>query len=181
MNFMNVLANLSNIIIPLIIFYVVATGVVNHIHVYDEFLEGAKNGMKTVLQIMPTLIGLMIAVGILRSSGFLDYLGTLIGDFVAKILPGSSFPTPLFPLILIKMFSSSAATGLILDIFKEYGPDSSIGFLGSLIMSSTETIFYTMSVYFMAARVKKTRYTLPGALFATMAGIVASCIIASHL
>lgn len=177
MNLMNVLANLSNIMIPLIIFYVVATGVVNHINVYDEFLEGAKDGMKTVVKIMPTLIGLMIAVGILRSSGFLDFIGQLLG----KLLSGFSFPVPLYPLVLVKMFSSSAATGLILDLFKEYGPDSSIGFLGSLIMSSTETIFYTMSVYFMAAKVKKTRYTLPGGLFATLAGIIASFVIVSHL
>ena len=72
------------------------------------------------------------------------------------------------------MFSSSAATGLVLDIFKEYGPDSRIGTIASIMMSCTETIFYTMSVYFMTAKIKKTRYTLPGALLATIAGIVAS-------
>lgn len=170
MNFANVLSNFSNIIIPLVIFYIVATGLANKVNVYDEFLAGAKDGMKTVAGIMPTLIGLMIAVGVLRASGFLDFLGQLLG----KVFAAFSVPAPIVPVILVKMFSNSAATGLVLDIFKTYGPDSNIGFLTSLIMSSTETIFYTMSVYFLAAKVKKTHYTLPGALIATLAGIVAS-------
>lgn len=170
MNLANVLSNFSNIIIPLVIFYIVATGIANKVNVYDEFLTGAKDGMKTVVGIMPTLIGLMIAVGVLRASGFLDFLGQLLASVFSRF----SIPVPIVPVILIKMFSSSAATGLVLDIFKTYGPDSDIGFLTSLIMSSTETIFYTMSVYFLAAKVKKTRYTLPGALVATLAGIVAS-------
>ena len=72
------------------------------------------------------------------------------------------------------MFSSSAATGILLDLFKEYGTDSRIGLIASVMMSCTETIFYTMSVYFLSAKVKKTRFTLPGALLATLAGIIAS-------
>ena len=177
MNFANVLSNFSNIIIPLIIFYIVATGIANNVNVYDEFLEGARDGMKTVVSIMPTLIGLMIAVGVLRASGFLDFLGQLLG----KLFADFSVPAPILPVILVKMFSNSAATGLVLDIFKTYGPDSRIGFLTSLIMSSTETIFYTMSVYFLTAKVKKTRYTLPGALIATLAGIVASFWIVKYM
>jgi len=170
MNFANVMANFSNLMIPLLIFYIVATGLSNKINVYDEFLSGAKEGMKTVAGIMPTLIGLMISVGVLRASGFLDFLGQLLGRLFASF----RIPTPVLPLILVKMFSNSAATGLVLDIFKEYGPDSFIGFFTSLTMSSTETIFYTMSVYFLSAKIKKTRYTLPGALIASLAGIIAS-------
>ncbi len=177
MNFTNVLANFSNLIIPLIIFYIIGTGIVNKVKVYDEFLEGAKDGMKTVIGIMPTMIGLMVAVGVLRASGFLDFLGELLG----RLLSAFSVPAPIIPVILIKMFSSSAATGLVLDIFKTYGPDSDIGFLTSLIMSSTETIFYTMSVYFMAAKVTKTRYTLAGSLIATLAGIIASFVLVSFM
>ena len=78
------------------------------------------------------------------------------------------------PLILVKTVSSSAATSLLLDIFKQYGPDSYLGELASVICASTETIFYTMSVYFLAAGVKKTKYTLTGALLASFTGIVAS-------
>jgi len=112
-------------------------------------------------------------VGILRSSGFLNFLAHELQYITDKI----SFPAPLVPVILMRMFSSSAATGLTLDIFKEYGTDSYIGLLTSIIMSCTEAVFYVMSVYFIAAGVKKTRWTLPGALLATVAGIVASVVI----
>ena len=81
----------------------------------------------------------------------------------------------------MKMFSSSAATGLLIDIYKQYGTDSLLGKMASIMMSSTETIFYTMSVYFMAAKVKKSRYTLAGALVATLAGTVASVILAGYM
>lgn len=87
---------------------------------------------------------------------------------------GDRISTELIPVAVVKMFSSSAATGLLLDIYKTHGADSMLGRAASVMLSSTETIFYTMSVYFMSVKVKKTRYTLPGALFATTAGIVAS-------
>ena len=116
----------------------------------------------------------MTAVGVLRASGFLTFLGNLIKPFSEK----AGFPAELVPLALIKMFSSSAATGLVLDIFKSYGTDSYIGLIASIMMSCTETIFYTMSVYFIAAKVTKTRFTLTGALVATVTGIVASVVLA---
>ena len=78
------------------------------------------------------------------------------------------------PLAIVRMFSSSAATSLALDIFKEYGTDSRVGLIASVMMSCTESVFYTMSVYFLTVNIKKTRYTLPGALIATLAGIIAS-------
>ena len=119
----------------------------------------------------------MMAVGILRASGFLEFFGGLIG----KITEPMGLPAPIVPLIFIKLFSSSAATGLVLDIFKNYGTDSYIGMMTSILMSCTETCFYTMSVYFMAAKVTKTRYTLAGALTATAAGIAASVVLAGML
>lgn len=171
---MSFLANVSNIIIPTIIFYIIAYGIAEKVEVYDQFIKGAKDGLKTVVGIMPTMIGLMVAVGILRASGFLDFLGKIFGRFTDKV----GFPGELVPLAFIKMFSSSAATGLVLDIFKEFGTDSRIGLITSLMMSCTETIFYTMSVYFMVAKVSKTRYTLSGAIISTIAGIVASVVLA---
>lgn len=171
---MQILAILSSMMIPVLIFYIVAGGVAAKVNVYESFLRGAKDGMKTVVGIMPTMIGLMVGVGILRASGFLDFLGGLIG----KVTEPLGFPAPLVPLTFVKMFSSSAATGLVLDIFKEYGADSPIGLMTSLMMSSTETIFYTMSVYFLVAKVSRTRWTLAGALLATLAGTVASVVLA---
>ena len=163
---MNTLTHMSDIMIPMVIFWIVGYGMVSGVKVYETFLKGAKEGLRIVVEILPTLVGLMMAVGILRTSGFFDLLG---------------LPAQLIPLLIVKMFSSSAATGLVLDIFKTCGPDSYAGMLTSILMSCTETIFYTMSVYFLAAKVTKTRYTLPGALLATLAGTVASIFLAGKM
>lgn len=171
------LTNLSNIIIPVIIFYIIAYGVINKCKVYEDFVKGAKEGLKTVVGIMPTLVALMVAVGVLRASGFLAFLGNLC----SPVSEYFHFPGELVPLAFIKMFSSSAATGLVLDIFKNYGTDSYIGLVASIMMSCTETVFYTMSVYFLAAKVTKTRYTLTGALLSTLAGIAASVVVAGAM
>ena len=167
---MSFLLYISNMMVPLVVFLVVAYGISQKVQVYDEFVRGAKKGFATVIKIMPTLVGLMVAVGILRASGFLDFLAELLGKVTRHI----GFPSQLLPFTIVRMFSSSAATGLVLDIFKEYGTDSRMGRIASIMMCCTETVFYTMSVYFMTARIKKTRYTLAGALIATFAGIAAS-------
>ena len=168
---MGVMIFLSDIMIPLLIFGIVGYGILNRQNIYEEFIDGAKDGFQTVIGIMPTLIGLMVAVGILRASGFLECFSGLLGRGIGWL----GFPP------VVKMFSSSAATGLLLDIYKEYGADSMLGKMASIMMSSTETIFYTMSVYFMAAGIKKSRYTLVGALIATTAGTVASIILAGYM
>ena len=168
---------LSVIIIPALIFYIVLNGVLNKTDVYDAFVKGAMDGLKTVVSVLPTLVGLMVAVGVLRASGFLDFLGELFAGVTKQF----GFSSELIPLMLIKMFSSSAATGLVLDIFKNHGPDSLIGMTTSIMMSCTETVFYTMSVYYMAARVTKTRYTLAGAVLSTITGVVASIVLAGMM
>lgn len=172
-----ILSHISDLIIPVIIFYVIAHGLAARSNVYEDFIKGAEDGFRTVIRIMPTLIGLMVAVGVLRASGFLDFLGGLASGAAARL----GFSSELIPLMLVKMFSSSAATGLVLDIFKNHGPDSLIGLTTSIMMSCTETVFYTMSVYFLAAKVTKTRYTLTGALLATLAGIAASVVLAGMM
>lgn len=174
---MKLFLQVTDFIVPMVILGIVSYGLLVHINVYDTFIKGAKSGFFTVIKIMPTLIGLMIAVGILRASGFLDFLSGFIGRF-SKVI---GFPGELVPLTVVKMFSSSAATGLLLDVFKEYGTDSYIGLIASISMSCTETIFYTMSVYYMIAKVTKTRYTIGGAMFATFAGLIASVIIAGMM
>ena len=168
---------ISDFIIPIVIFYIVAYALTEKVSVCDEFVKGAADGLKTVLKIMPTLIGLMAAVGMLRASGFLD--------FVAKYLSGAAkllhFPVQLIPLAVVRLFSSSAATSLALDIYKSYGTDSQIGLTASIMMGCTETVFYTMSVYFLTAKVTKTRWTLAGALLSTFAGIAASVVLAGMM
>ena len=168
---------MSDFIVPFLILGIVIYGISMNVDVYDTFIMGARSGFLTVIKIMPTLIGLMVAVGILRASGFLEYISGLLGRVTQYV----GFPGELVPLTVVKMFSSSAATGLLLDIFREYGTDSRVGLIASISMSCTETIFYTMSVYFMTAKVTKTRYTFAGALVATFAGLAASVVLAGMM
>ena len=160
---MDFLVYLSYYMIPLLIFYVVGFGLLQKVDVYQEFVKGAKDGMKSV--------------GILRASGALD----IAAEWLAPLARLLHFDAALIPVSFIKLFSSSAATGLVLDIFETYGPDSVLGKTVSILCSSTETVFYTMSVYFIAAKVKKSRWTLAGGLLSTFAGIVASIWVAQFV
>ncbi|MGO4945631.1 spore maturation protein [Blautia sp. Sow4_E7] len=164
---MKIITYLSNLIIPPLLFYIIASGLLAKQDIYQDFLDGARDGLKTVVSICPTLIGLMTAVGVLRASGFLTFLSNLLGKATTHLgLPGD-----IIPLTLIRLFSSSAATSLLLDIFKEHGTESPTALMSAIILSSTESVFYCMSVYFGITKVKKTRYTLPGALLATAVGM----------
>lgn len=167
---MKIFFYLSNFMIPLLLFYVLGYGLLSRRDIYRDFLDGAGEGLKTVAGLVPTLIGLMTAVGVLRASGFLDFLGECLG----KVTGAIGLPPELLPLSVIRMFSSSAATGLLLDIFKEFGTDSALGLMAGIMLSATESVFYCMSVYFGSVKIEKTRYTLPGALLATAAGLAAS-------
>lgn len=173
---MNFLLYVSDYMIPIVIFYIIGFGLLMKTDVFSSFLTGVKDGFQVVLDIAPTLIALMVSVGILRASGGLDYLASILSPLTNWL----HFPSQLVPLALMKTVSSSAATGLLLDLFKEFGPDSYIGRIASIMMSSTETVFYTMSVYFTAAKVQKTRYTLAGAFVATVVGIIASVVLAGY-
>ena len=174
---MGFLIFLSSSMIPFVILYVIGYGLLKERNVYQVFIDGAKEGLRTVIKIFPTLLGLLVAVGVLRASGFLDLLAGLLKGPLDVI----GFPSELLPLVLVRTFSNSAAVGLALDIFKSWGPDSFQGLLASLFLSSTETIFYTMSVYFMSVKIRKTRYTLAGAFLATLSGIAASTVLAGIL
>ena len=165
---MRFLYYLSDSMIPLVLILVTGYGLLQKVDIFDAFIEGAVDGFKTVYKILPTLIGLMI-----RESGTLGYVASAIAPVTERLC----FPSELVPLVTVKMFSSSAATSLLLDVYKQFGPDSRLGVLASVLMSCSETIFYTMSVYFMTAKVTKTRYTLAGALFATLIGIIVSTLL----
>lgn len=174
---MKLIIILSDLIMPLVIVYILSFGYSRKIDVYESFIEGAKEGFSTVLDILPTLIGLMVAIGILRSSGALELLVKLFIP-VAEL---TGFPKEAVPITFMRLISSSASTGILLDIFKNYGPDSFIGRFVSVMMSCTETIFYTMSVYFMSVKITKTRYTLAGALFANFAGVISAFLLCNKM
>lgn len=169
----NILMYISDYIIPAIIFYIVMVGLYNNINVFDNFIKGAKEGMRTVVDIIPTLIGLMVGIGVMNTAGLFEMFSELIHPITSLI----KFPSALVPLVIIKLFSSSAASSYLINIYKEFGTDSYEGILASVIMSASETIFYVLAVYTAASKIKRTRYTLLGGLFATLIGIICSIIV----
>ena len=174
---MGIILFVSDLIIPIVFVTIILYGISKNVDIYDTFIEGAKDGLKTVLEVFPTLVGLMVAVGILRTSGALHIISTLLSPMTDII----NFPTEVVPLTLMRLVSASAARSLLLDLFENFGPDSFIGRFASIMMSSTETIFYTISIYFMSIKVAKTRYTLAGALIANLAGVIASLYITIYV
>lgn len=131
---MRVLVFLSDLIIPITFFVILVFGYIKKVDLYDTFIEGAKEGIMTVFGILPTLIGLMLAVAILRASGALEFLVSLIRPAADKV----GFPAEVIPLGLMRLVSSSAATGIVLDLFQSFGPDSFIGRVASTMMGCTE-------------------------------------------
>lgn len=156
---------------------VIACGLCAKIDIFSAFIEGAKEGLKTVTGVIPSLMGLMTAIGIFRASGAMDILVSIF-EPISRIL---NYPKELISLGIMKMFSSSAATGVLFDIFKNFGTDSLCGLSASIMMCCTETIFYTLSIYASAGHIKRTRYTIPCAIIANLAGIIASYVIASYI
>ena len=167
---MSILLTISDFIIPVTILFIVVFGCLKKVDIYEVFLEGAKEGLQTVVDILPTLIGLVMAVEVVRAGGLLDIMVEWFRPFADAV----GFPAELAPLSIVRLVSSSAATGLLTDLFSQYGPDSYLGRVASVMMSCTETVFYTMSLYFLSVGIRKTRWTLPCALLANIIGIAAA-------
>ena len=147
---MSILLTISDFLIPVTILFIVVFGCLQRVDIYEVFLEGAKEGLQTVIDILPTLIGLVMAVEVVRAGGLLD----LMVELFRPLSNAVGFPAELAPLSIVRLVSSSAATGLLTDLFAHYGPDSTLGRVASVMMSCTETIFYTMSIYYMSVKVK---------------------------
>lgn len=172
---------LSNCIMPLLLLYIVMYALSKRVNIFDSFLSGAEDGVKVALHLIPTMVGLFVGIGVLRASGFLDWLARLVSTLLEMIgISEDILPAQLLPVIFTRPLSSSAATGLALDLFENYGPDSFIGLAASLILSCSETVVYTMSVYFGSVKISKTRYILAGGLLDTLIGVVV-CIILAKL
>lgn len=174
---MQVINFFSNLAIPMVIFFIVLYGVTEKVKVFDNFLEGAKEGIKTTFSILPTLIGLFLAIGALRSSGILD----LIIKISSPILEIFNFPSELMPLAILRPISGSASIAVATDIMKQAGVDSLIGNIASTIMGSTETTLYTIAIYTSCIKIKKTRFILIAALTADITGIIVSNLIWNFL
>ena len=163
----------SNLAMPLMIIIIVLYGVIERKKVFDIFLDGAKEGIGVVFNIFPTLVGLFVAIGALRSSGIID----MIVNFLTPILNIVNFPTQILPLALIRPISGSSSIAVATDIMKQFGVDSNIGLIASVIMGSTVTTVYTIAVYTSSVGIKNTRFVLWASLIADFVGIVTSVVI----
>ncbi|KGK90637.1 Spore maturation protein B [bioreactor metagenome] len=164
--------NLGNFLIPGIIGLIVTYGVIKKVEVYNCFVEGAKDGLKICLRIFPYLLAMILAVSVLREAKILDFI-TQISNPLLKYV---GIPGEILPLLLIKPLSGSGALGVFTDVLTTYGPDSFVGRVASTIMGSTETIFYTVTIYFGAVGVKKIRHTLWAAILADLTAAIMAVI-----
>ena len=174
MSFINFLSSVS---MPMVILFIIIYGVREKNKVFDSFLDGAKEGIKTTLSILPTLVGLFFAIGALRSSGVLD----LITKIVSPLLNILNFPSELVPLSLLRPISGSGSIAVATDIMENCGVDTLIGNIASTIMGSTETTLYTIAIYTSCIKIKKTRYILLATLTADIVGIIVSNIVCRFL
>ncbi len=164
--------SINSYIIPAIITAILVGGLLSGVKVFDLFLEGAKEGLMTAVKILPSIIGLMTAVGMFKASGALDLLANALSP-VAMLM---GLPQEVMPLAILRPISGSGGMVLFRDILTNHGPDSFIGRVASVMQGSSETTFYTIAIYYGAASVKKGRHTLPAALGADIAGFVFSSL-----
>lgn len=173
-NFANQVSNwLFLIFIVGIPFY----GVIKKINVFDTFVGGAKQGFETSINIVPYLIAMLVAIGMLRASGFFE----LMSHVLSPLLSALGMPSELVPLALIRPFSGSASNGIMAELIHENGGNSFIAQTAATMMGSTETTFYVIAVYFGAVGIKRTRHAIPAGLLADLAGIIASVTICRYL
>lgn len=143
-------------------------GLVKKVPLFDTFLCGARKGVDTLMAVAPTLVGLIVAVNMLKSSGVMDWLTKLISPVANYV----GFPTEIVPLVLLRPISGGGSTALLSGILKEVGPDSFPGRVASVLAGSTETTFYAITVYFGSVKVKKIRHTLIAALGADFTAVI---------
>ena len=170
---MKIVKYISTIAVPVVIIIIVIYGIADKKKVYDIFVEGATEGMSIVIKIFPTLLGIFLAVGVLRSSGLLEIITRAVSVFTNKV----GFPSEVMPLAMLRPISGSASLAVATDIMKTYGVDSKIGLITSTIMGSTETTFYPIAIYTGSIGVKKIRFVLVAALIADFVGMLTSAIV----
>lgn len=164
---------ISAVTIPAIILIILMYGMIEKQKVFDVFLVGVKEGIIIVYKILPTLIGIFVAIGALRDSGIIDLIIKIIKPLITIL----QIPAEIMPLALLRPISGSASIAIATDIMQTYGVDSLIGKIAATIMGSTETTFYTIAIYTSCVKIKKTRGILLAALLADLAGILTSIMV----
>lgn len=163
----------SNIMIPLIIFYIIVYGSYKKIDIYDSFVRGAIDGLKATWSILPYIIGIFLAIGIFKTGKGIEVLEFLFMP-IAKIM---SIPKELIGLIIVKPLSGSGALGMYAELAQRVGIDTIVEKMGSTIVGASETIFYTMAIYYGSLKIKNTRHTLICAMLSHIVGVLASVFI----
>ncbi|ADL67680.1 spore maturation protein [Thermoanaerobacterium thermosaccharolyticum] len=161
---------ISELIIPVVLLIIPLYGLIKHVKVYEVFVDGAKDGINTMTKIFPALLAMLVAVGVLRSSGALDGFAKLIEPFTSRI----GMPSEVIPLALIRPLSGSGALGIATELIKSKGPDSFTAKLASVMYGSTETTFYVLAVYFGSVGVKKMRHSIIAGIAADIIAILSS-------
>ena len=169
---MNLINNVSNYIIPSLIILIMIFGIVDKLNIFDIFVDGAEGGIKTVYNLLPTLIGIFFSIELLNNSGVIPFLINILEPVLNVI----NIPTEILPLVLIRPISGSGAIGVATEIMKQNGVDSYIGNVTSVIMGATETTLYTIAVYTSGLKVNKSRKLIAAALTADIAGMLAAVI-----
>ena len=164
-------------IIPIVVVIILVYGMIKGKKVYEWFLDGVKDGLGVCIRIFPCLLAMIVAVQIFKNSNLLYLVNKAISPFSNFI----GLPEEVVPLVLIKPISGSGAIGMFTEIVKTYGADTFIGLVASVIMGTTETIFYTISVYFGAANIKKIRHTLWAAIMADITAIIVTIIVVNWM
>jgi len=168
--------------IPLVILVIILWAAVRRVPMYESFVTGAKEGFDVAVMIIPYLVAILFVVKVFTASGLFDDM-KLAGVWMLSQVGLEKYADSLdlLPLALTRPLSGGGARGILADLFDTYGPDSFLGKTGSLLMGSTETTFYVLSVYFGAVQIKKVRHTLPACLIADAAGIVAAIVLGYFL
>lgn len=172
-------SSLSNGLLLLIFLLIVLGAVYKKTAIFDDFIDGAKGGFETAIRIIPYLVGLLVAISLLRNSGTFDFIMNGIKNIVA-FLGGDGRVVDALPTALLKPFSGSGARAMMIDTLKTHGPDSFVGNLASVFRGSADTTFYIIAVYFGAVGIKNTRYAVGAMLLADLAGII-TAIAVSYL
>lgn len=164
---------LSNLIIPLMVLFIIIYGLKKKINVYDEFLDGATESFSMVLKIFPSLLAMILGVNIFIKSGILDFFYQILKPLFSLL----KIPIQIFPMMIMRPISGTSTLAILNSIFDEFGPDSIIGKMASIIQGSTDTTFYVLTLYFGSIGIKKIKYALKAGLFADFIGIVAAILI----
>ncbi len=174
----NTISNLSgNFILFLIIILFLGSAFIKRINVYETFIEGAQDGFKIAVKIIPYLVGILVAIGVFRTSGAMDYIIEMIQSFLSLFGVNTDF-VPALPTAFMKPLSGSGARGMMVESMSTYGADSFVGKLAATFQGATDTTFYIIAVYFGSVGIRKTRYAITCGLLADFAGIIAAIFIA---